>query len=248
MPPARARQIGALQPAEVTRTSTLNGPGDNAMLSRHPIALLALPLALAGCIDDDDCTTCESNVLYESEVNDSDAQADWIGVLYPGDALSIRGHMTQFGPDHFDGFAFVTGAPMQIDVALWADVPGVDLDLCVWDPVFSAFVTCFETAAHPEGGNFVVLEEGKEIHLVVRSFQGDSAYWLDVFGQAAVYGAHAAPTPLAPRVPGAWDAYVPQAEPHAETALGREAVLYEFAADGTPLESRPARLMAWEQR
>lgn len=220
------------------------------MLIRRSIALLALPLplSLAGCMDEDDCTTCESNVLYESEVNDGAALADWIGVLNPGDALSIRGHITQNGPDLFDGFAFVTGTAMQIDVALWADVPGVDLDLCVWDPVFGAFVTCFETASTPEGGNFVVLESGKEIHLVVRSFQGDSAYWLDVVGQAAVYGAQADSAPPAPRAPGAWDAYAPLEEPREEPAPGRAAVLLDFAADGSLLSSTPARVRFSAQR
>jgi hypothetical protein len=220
-------------------------------MSHRPIALLALPLLLTGCFDDDDdddCSTCDANVLYETEINDTAPQADWIGVLYPGDALSIRGHVTDYGPDLFDGFAFVTGAPMQIDVALWADVPGVDLDLCVWDPVYGAYVTCFETAASPEGGSFTVLEAGKEIHLVARSFHGSSAYWLDVVGLSAVYGAQAAPQPLAPRAPGAWDAYAPAAAEPEEPAPGLDAVLLEIAADGSLISSVPARVVPLEQR
>lgn len=220
------------------------------MSHRRPIALLALPLFLAACHDDDydDCTTCDANVLYESEVNDTASQADWIGVLYPGDTLSIRGHVTQYGPDLFDGFAFVTGAPMQIDVALWADVPGADLDLCVWDPVYGAYVTCFETAASPEGGSFTVLEAGKEIHLVARSFHGSSAYWLDVVGLSAVYGAQAAPQPPAPRVQGAWDAYAAAAEASEELEPGLDAVLLAIAADGSLISSAPARVVPLEQR
>lgn len=220
------------------------------MSHRRPILLLALPLLLTGCFDDDydDCSTCGANVLYETEVNDTAPQADWIGVLYPGDVLSIRGHVTQFGPDLFDGFAFVTGAPMQIDVALWADVPAADLDLCVWDPVFGAYVTCFETSSSPEGGSFVVLEAGKEIHLVVRAFHGDSAYWLDVVGLSTVYGAQAAPEPPAPRVQGAWDAYAPAPVASEDVEPGREAVLLEIAVDGSLISSVPARVVPLTQR
>ncbi len=214
------------------------------MTHRRPLALLALPLCLAGCIEEhDECTTCDANVLYEVEVNDTAPQANWIGVLYPGDALSIRGHVTHLGPDLFDGFAFVTGAPMQIDATLWADLFGVDLDLCVWDPVFGAYVTCFETADDPEGGSFTVLEAGKEIHLVVRSFHGSSAYWLDVVGLSVVYGAGAAPEPLAPRAPDAWDAYAPLPTAREEVEPGRDAVVLEFAADGSLIGSAPARVL-----
>jgi hypothetical protein len=156
--------------------------------------------------------------------------------------------VTQLGPDLFDGYAFVTGAPMQIDVTLWADVSGADLDLCVWDPVFGAYVTCFETSSSPEGGSFVVLEAGKEIHLVVRSFHGTSAYWLDVVGLSTVYGAEAAPEPLAARVQDAWEAYAPAAVARDEAEPGREAVLLEFAADGSLIASAPVRVVPLTQR
>lgn len=214
------------------------------MADSRRFAACALPLLLTACTHDDydDCASCDDLVVYESEVNDSSAQADWIGVLYPGQALSIRGHVTQYGPDLFDGFAFVTGAPMQIDVSLWADAWGADLDLCVWDPVFRQYVTCFETAAQPESGSFLVLEAGKEIHLVVRSFVGDSAYWLDVAGAAADYGLQAAQTPSTERAPGAWDAYGP-ASAAAQTAPGREALWLEFAADGSLVAAAPARVV-----
>lgn len=212
------------------------------MTDPRRIACYALPLLLVGCYDDDyDCTPCDDNVVYESEVNDHAAVANWIGVLYPGDALSIRGHVTQFGPDLFDGFAFVTGAPMQIDVSLFADVVGADLDLCVWDPAFGQFVACFETAVDPESGSFVVLEANKEIHLVVRSFQGDSAYWLDVFGLAAPYGALALPAQAPQRAPQSWEAYAP-ANVAEDPLPGREALILEFAADGSLAGAKPARV------
>lgn len=214
------------------------------MTRRRPLPLLALCLTLAGCVEDHDaCATCAADVLYESEVNDTAPQANWMGVLYPGDALSIRGHVTQLGPDLFDGFAFVTGAPLQIDVTLWADAAGVDLDLCVWDPVFGAYVTCFETSDSPEGGSFTVLEAGKEVHLVVRSFHGSSAYWLDVAGLATVYGAETPESLPADRDPDAWLEYAGRPELVDEAAAGRPAMLLDFGPDGELLDARPARVL-----
>lgn len=214
------------------------------MADSRRFAAWALPLFLTACYDDDDddCGSCDDLVVYESEINDSSAQADWIGVVYPGQALSIRGHVTKSGPDLFDGFAFVTGAPLQIDVSLWADAWGADLDLCVWDPVFGQYVTCFETAAQPESGSFLVLEAGKEIHLVVRSFAGDSAYWLDVAGAAADYGLQAAQIGIPERAPGVWDDYGPVST-SAETEPGREALWLEIAADGSLFAAAPARVV-----
>ncbi|HVS17413.1 MAG TPA: hypothetical protein VMT18_02350 [Planctomycetota bacterium] len=209
------------------------------------LAPLALPLALAGCSKHyTPCTTCDDTVVYETEINDTAAQADWMGLVYPGDMLSIRGHVTQFGPDQFDGFAFVTGAPLSIDLELWADVHGADLDLCVWDPVFGTYVACFETASHPESGQVVILEANKEFHLVVRSFHGDSAYWLDVFGGAAFYGAQALEFAGEQRVPGVWEAYGAHEGPRQEVAPGRAALVLDIAQDGSLLDARPARVVA----
>jgi hypothetical protein len=219
------------------------------MLIRSRLVLLALPFTVLGCTyDEPECTTCGDPALYETEINDTAPQADWIGAVYPGDALSIRGHVTQFGPDLLDGFAFVTGAPLRIDLELWADVHGADLDLCVWDPVFGAYVACFETASHPESGQVVILEANKEFHLVVRSFHGDSAYWLDVFGSAAAYGAQAPGTNGEQRVPGAWEAYGALDEPRREAAPGRAALVLDLAQDGSLLDARPARVAALDAR
>ena len=213
------------------------------------IAPLALSLSLAGCVEHHDpCSTCDVPVVYETEINDTAPQADWIGVLYPGESLSIRGHVTQYGPDLFDGFAFVTGAPMTIDLALYEDAYGADLDVCVWDPVYDDFVACFETATHPETGQVVILEAGKEFHLVVRSFHGASSYWLDVVGGAAVYGAETLGPEAAERVPGAWEAYQRQAEAPVEQPPGRPALVLELSADGELLDARAARVEVLDAR
>lgn len=207
-------------------------------------ALLALPLALAACSNaNDGCSTCNDPTYYETEINDTAAQANWVGVLYPGDVVTIRGGVTQWGPDLYDGFSFVTGAPMTIDFEVWADVPGVDLDLCVWDPVFKTFVACFETDLHPEAGQVVILEANKEFHLVVRSYFGDSGYFLDVFGGSPVYGAQALGAAPEERVPGAWEAYDEADEPQREELPGQAVTLFEVAADGALLDARPARAL-----
>lgn len=216
------------------------------MITDHRLAPLALSLVLVGCSTHDaPCTTCDVPVVYETEINDTAPQADWIGVLYPGEALSIRGHVSEYGYDTFDGFAFVTGAPMTIDLALYEDAYGADLDVCVWDPIFQDFVACFETAAHPETGQVVILEAGKEFHLVVRSFQGDSSYWLDVFGGAATYGLEALSVETEAREPGAWDAYGAAEAPARddEELPGRAALILDVAEDGTLVAAHPARML-----
>jgi hypothetical protein len=108
-------------------------------------------------------------------------------------------------------------------------------------------VACFETASHPETGQVVILEAGKEFHLVVRSFHGSSAYWLDVFGSAAVYAAQAPESSPAQRAPGAWEGYGERAETRAAVAPGRPALVLDVAADGGVLAAQPARIVSLDE-
>jgi hypothetical protein len=178
---------------------------------RAHCSALALAVLAAGCTHSVECTDCGSDLIYESEINDSAPQANWMGSLYPGDALQIEGHITQWGYDQFDGFAFLSGSAVQIEVRLWADDPHADLDLCVWDPMLQQFVVCFETSANPEGGVFAILEPDKEFHLVVRSYTGDSSYHLEVFGSYPSYAPESAMPAVHHRegAASAWDAYAP---------------------------------------
>jgi hypothetical protein len=121
--------------------------------------------------------------LYEVEPNDTAATANGVGPIRPGNYFPIRGHVTDFGPDLFDGFAFVSDVPLEVEVVLTADRPAADLDFCVYDPFQGEFIGCFETPWNPEVGYVTVFEPGVEFHLVVSSFRGSSGYTLEVFGR-----------------------------------------------------------------
>ncbi len=143
--------------------------------------LISLSCLLAGCYVDDDCYKCGEPYYYaEQEPNDSAATADWIGPVGPGDGLAVLGHVTYWGPDIYDGFAFSTASACDVEIALWTDDPFADLDLCVYDPDLGQFVFCFETGEDPETGVFTIWEAGKPFHLVVTSFTGASSYTLEV--------------------------------------------------------------------
>jgi len=142
------------------------------------IVLLTLPVA--GCYESTGCGSCGWLSLFEVEPNDLPHQANWLGDLYPEDALAIDGRITQFGPDLLDGFALRSGAPIHVQFALWADQPGADLDVCLYDPDLGQYIACWETSAHPETGAFTIWGAGKEVHLVVSSYLGDSSYRFEV--------------------------------------------------------------------
>jgi hypothetical protein len=134
-----------------------------------------------GCHVSHGCEECSTTVvLVEQEPNDWAAVANFAGFLSPGDRFEIHGHVAEWGPDLFDGFAFVTAEPCHVEVRLWIEDPSADLDLCLYDPQVGGFAFCFETSANPEAGSFEILQAGKEFHLVVTSFVGASAYRLDV--------------------------------------------------------------------
>jgi hypothetical protein len=121
--------------------------------------------------------------LYEVEPNGTAATANGVGPIRPGDYFPIRGHVSDFGPDLFDGFAFVSDVPLEVEVVLTADHPAADLDFCVFDPFLGEFIGCFETPWNPEVGYVTVFEPGVEFHLVVSSYRGSSGYTLEVIGR-----------------------------------------------------------------
>jgi len=141
------------------------------------LALVAAPLAPA-------CYQVHSGdgwqELYEVEPNDQPSQANWIGTLLPGDTLAVQGRIDELGPDLLDGFAMRSGAPIHVQFALWAAQPGADLDVCLYDPDLGEYIACWETSAQPETGAFTIYGAGKNVHLVVSSYLGDSAYRLEV--------------------------------------------------------------------
>ena len=147
------------------------------------IAALGVVAVIAtGCTYDDDCYSCSIPVFHEVEPNNSVLQPNDLGFIGPGDHVRIRGHVSDFGPDLFDGFLFTTAVPCDVEVVLSIDNPFADLDLCVYDPLFGGYTFCFETPYNPETGLFSVFNSFEDFHLVVESYVGDSSYTLDVYG------------------------------------------------------------------
>jgi hypothetical protein len=218
--------------------------------------LLALAVApLVGACDDDDCYDCSGwQDVYEVEPNDLPSQANWLGTLYPGDRIAIRGRISELGPDLLDGFALRSGTAIGVQFALWADVPGADLDLCLYDPDLGAYVACWETSAHPEAGGFSILGPGKDVHLVVSSFLGDSTYTLELWIYETCCGDGAAPeggvltdASAGPHRAGTedrWAAYLAgeQAATEPEPRVLRPGHLIEIDLDSGAIRRRPLLL------
>lgn len=228
------------------------------MSSRLPhLALFAALAGAAGCHvhHDEGCYDCGPTVYYEQEPNDSATSPDVIGGVAPGDHLLIEGHVTQFGPDLFDGFAFHAQAPCDVEVLLWIDDPHVDLDLCVYDPQLGQYVVCYETSNNPEGGGFTLGEGGKPFHLVVSSFSGASAYTLEVVVRHPTYAGSAAPGPSSasgeagagaahrPGMESHWQGYLRAPEEEAAVPVGLPARLITLDPLTGELRSEPARLV-----
>ncbi len=119
---------------------------------------------------------------YEAEPNDFYWGAQGLGPICVGQSFQIRGHIDDFGSDPFDGFAFRSEVPMDIEFALYADDPYDDFDVELFDPYTLTTVARWETGANPEAGRFSVVSSGFEFHLVVSSFHGSGAYTLEVRG------------------------------------------------------------------
>jgi hypothetical protein len=137
---------------------------------------------------------------WENEPNDVAWSPDPIGPLAVGDGLIIGGHVTELGPDFFDGFAFQSVEPCDIQFTLVAENPGGDLDLCVYDPQLGVYSFCFENGGSVETGRFSVPNAWTDFHLVVSSFSGDSEYRLDVACLPITFGALAQSAPASTRL------------------------------------------------
>lgn len=134
-------------------------------------------------------------VYDELEPNDSAYSAPFFGGLRPGDAFTIAGHVTDDGPDLYDGFAVRADEPCAIVFDLVSRTSFTDLDACVFDPDLGEFVVCSDGPFDPEHGSVVILEPGKVVHLVVTSAHGDTGYDLHVSAEPVVVHALAARSP-----------------------------------------------------
>ena len=119
-------------------------------------------------------------VYREVEPNDAVFDANYFGVLRPGDRFFIDGFSTDSGADPFDGFAFVSGEPIHVDFRLFQASPTSDFDVCLYDPEFDETIACFATDEDPESGGVDVTDAGIEFHLVVESFVGSGGYSLEI--------------------------------------------------------------------
>ncbi|HVS08259.1 MAG TPA: hypothetical protein VMS76_00200, partial [Planctomycetota bacterium] len=119
-------------------------------------------------------------LFFEFEPNDAPEHANPVGPVGIGDHFRILGHVSSIGQDLFDGFALQAVEPCQVELALYADDPFADLDVCVYDPMLAAYAFCFASPFNPETGAFSIFGAGTDFHLVVSSFAGAASYELDV--------------------------------------------------------------------
>ncbi len=132
-------------------------------------------------------------VYAEIEPNDTVDQAPLYAGLRVGSAFSVRGHISEFGVDVFDGVAVRADEAVEIHFDLYSESYGTDLDVCVFDPDLDRYVVCADGPWDPEHGSVVVLEPGKIIHLVVTSAFGNCGYRLDVHASYPSYPLGSAP-------------------------------------------------------
>lgn len=130
-------------------------------------------------------------VVPELEVNDFAWAPQYVGWVAGGETLFIEGSITDQGWDPRDGYQFFAETPLLVQVSLDAHVPGVDLDWCVWDPIYGGYTVCAETEFDPEMGSFLVVPPGNEFHIVVSAYAGTSTYTMTV-NFSTYFGAEAA--------------------------------------------------------
>jgi hypothetical protein len=188
-------------------------------------------------------------VLHESEPNDLAAQADFLGWLEAGVSLDVVGSIAASPFDPYDGFAFVSAEPIELRFRLYAEDPGADLDLCVYDPVGDELIACYESPFDPEEGAFGIAEAGVELHLVVSAFSGASDYVLELDVLPLPYGVEAAgaralpPSESAPaRDRGRYDAYRGRAAAADEEPLGAPALWIEIDPESGVLREHALRV------
>jgi hypothetical protein len=120
--------------------------------------------------------------FVEVEPNDIAPLANYLGGIAVGETFFVRGFIGDSGFDPFDGFAWTTAEPMEIELHLWIDDPYADLDVCYFNPYSGLIEACFATSSNPESG-WLALYGGTDFHLVVSSYFGDSSYTLELVGR-----------------------------------------------------------------
>jgi len=153
-------------------------------MSARSIAPLLAAATLAGaCSHHSSGHAHYDPYTYEVEPNDVYWNAQHLGSIAVGEEILLRGHVSDNGYDLYDGFAFHTAQPMEIEFALFADDPHADFDVELFDPYEGQTVAVWETGANPESGSFSIWSGGFEFHLVVSSFVGTGDYVLEVRGR-----------------------------------------------------------------
>ena len=189
------------------------------------LAALAATTALA-CVDSSDGGyVYVGPYTYEVEPNDFYWTAQGLGPMSVGKHFLVRGSVSDIGPDRFDGFAFLATTPMDVEFRLYADVPGADLDVALFDPYTGTTIASWETGSNPECGVFSVQTYGLEFHLVVNSYVGAGAYTLEVCAQPLTWGdgpSKAGLAALGALRPAAqardWSGYAKLADPESATS------------------------------
>lgn len=125
---------------------------------------------------------------YEIEPNDFYWTAQGIGPIDVGESVWLRGHVSDFTSDRYDGYAFQSWRPMDIEFHLTADDPHADFDIALFDPYTLTTVAVWESGSNHESGFFSVATAGTEFHLVVSSYTGTDSYTLEVRGTPLTFG------------------------------------------------------------
>lgn len=191
-------------------------------------------------------------VLHESEPNDAAWQADFLGWLEPGVSLDVVGAIDAYF-DAYDGYSFVSAEPVEIRFRLYAQDPGADLDLCVYDPEGDELIACFDGPFDPEEGAFGVASAGVELHLIVDAYSGASDYVLEIDALPLPYGVElagaraarlsAAATVDVARDPSRYDAYRARTPQSASAAsLGVPALAIEVDEETGTLRETELRI------
>jgi len=190
------------------------------------LLLLPLLLGLGSCYRRHRSAQHFVPVYVESEPNDDVLEADYFGVLLPGDRFFIDGNSSDLGLDPFDGFAFTAGRPIHVDFRLFHADPSTDFDVCLYDPQLDLTVACFATPDDPEAGGVDVTAGGLEFHLVVESFFGAGGYSLEI-EVSPLYVAREAGTGEGPAIRASTTDSDPSRAPRALTEYGGTAAFAE---------------------
>lgn len=123
-------------------------------------------------------------VVLETEPNDSRDTAHDLGLLRPGDRVTVYGHTSaEAGVDPFDGFRILAPLRVRVTATLeFSSAGGNDFDLLVYDGVSSQFVEWFVAETAPEVG---VFHAKGAFDVVVTAWTGAGDYSLTLSAAAA---------------------------------------------------------------